>query len=438
MALTYMVPCKLHTPEERVVLSGEWMSRVLPDVETPLPLNFQYRHTNRQALAIVDMTDSTRDEAINSPTFPRLTGLRHQGQTEDGQEVITFAPREYYWNSELRKRALEEGLHKYVPQVLYLVRPETAYVSCLHFLARELGGINDIKGQREFIFRNSGLASLMVTFWERVQETYWSGGFSPAIAEEDRLLLILALFECFIISQPDRGRVPPRPQLALNVLNEVGIHLPSVEYPDWEPTPQAFEKLRESQKRGNYPGLPGPLGSYVECFTCGTKDLQPSEKHQCVPQKNLECPPCGLKFESLDQFHIHVLTFCKQGPHNGSTCPCCNTKGPECLCATHWKRTYDLGRDILEGKVEQASYLTLNPELPSTLIEAKVYLGMDLLPSSKPAETDPQVPHKLSNTDWDYTNMRFPERVHLPDGDGEQGPHFLLPHLAPNNCNLHQ
>ena len=103
MALTYMVPCKLHTPEERVVLSGEWMSRVLPDVETPLPLNFQYRHTNRQALAIVDMTDSTRDEAINSLISPRETGFLYRGQTEAGQEASTFNTDEYYWNLKLRK-----------------------------------------------------------------------------------------------------------------------------------------------------------------------------------------------------------------------------------------------------------------------------------------------------------------------------------------------
>ena len=181
MALTYIATCKSHTPQSGVTLSGDWVSKVLQDFENPHDLTFDYLHTNRKAIAFVDMENSTTQAAAEASQGPLLL---NREQNDDGEIIITFAGREYYWNNQLRREAVAQGLDKYVPQVLYLVRPETAYISCLHFLARELGGINGIENQREFIFRNSGLRTLMVGFWRRVQETCWSGGFSPGIGEE--------------------------------------------------------------------------------------------------------------------------------------------------------------------------------------------------------------------------------------------------------------
>ena len=257
------------------------MSTVLHDFENPHDLTFDYLHTNRRAIAFVDMENST--QAADAATSPGPF-LLNKEQTDDGEIIITFAGREYYWNNELRRTALEQGLDKYVPQVLYLVRPETAYISCLHFLARELGGIEEFRSQREFIFRNSGLQTLMGRFWSRVQETCWSGGFSPGIGEEDRLLLLLALIECHMLTRAEGNEGTARPHLSPPILHAAGIFLPSVEYPEWVPTPTAMDTLKEYQKRANHPGVPNPLGSYVECYAaCGTNPLPLGEEHQCIP-----------------------------------------------------------------------------------------------------------------------------------------------------------
>ena len=325
---------------------------------------------NRRAIAFVDMENST--QAADAATSPGALLLNRE-QNDDGEIIITFAGREYYWNNQLRRTALEQGLDKYVPQVLYLVRPETAYISCLHFLARELGGIEEFRSQREFIFRNSGLQTLMGRFWSRVQETCWSGGFSPGIGEEDRLLLLLALIECHMLTRAEGNEGTARPHLSPPILHAAGIFLPSVEYPEWVPTPTAMDTLKEYQKRANHPGVPNPLGSYVECYAaCGTNPLPLGEEHQCIPVP-IVCTPCGMKFPSHDLYQIHVLTFCKQ--LSQSKCACCGHNGPQCLCAVHWKRTHDLALDILGGKVEHAAELARHGlKVPAILMEAKTFL----------------------------------------------------------------
>ena len=171
MALTYSQGYKPIPPDPGFILPNEWVSKYLKSTEDPVGPIIEFKHTTRKALAWVDMEDSTQTQIEKSP--PIL--LLKEEQDEDGEPIITFAGREWYWNNQLRKVAIEQGLDKHVPQVLYLVRPETAYISCLHFLARELGGIEKFKDQREFIIHNSGLQTLMVRFWARVQETHWSG-----------------------------------------------------------------------------------------------------------------------------------------------------------------------------------------------------------------------------------------------------------------------
>ena len=195
MALS-LLPSKSQVGHPGLRVSGEWIQAVKEN----LSLSLEYKHTLRKTPVIVDCSGSTR------ATAQLVTNCKLLEETqENGQPVYTFAGQEGFWNNKWRARVIEEGLDKFVPQVLYLVRPETAYISCLHFLARELGGMETHGHQRNFIFRNPGLQSLMGPFWARFQETYWSGGFSPAISENDRLLLILSLIECHKMTIGPKG-----------------------------------------------------------------------------------------------------------------------------------------------------------------------------------------------------------------------------------------
>ena len=400
MAITFYQGYQPIPPDPEFVLPEEWVSKYLKSTETQCNLIIQYKHTSRQALALVDMKDSIQAEIDKSP--PLL--LLNKEQDENDEPITTFAGREFYWNNQIRKVAIEHGLDKHVPQILYLVRPETAYISCLHFLARELGGIDNLMDQRKFIIHNSGLQTLMVRFWARVQETHWSGGFSPGIGEQDRLLLILALIECF--QQTHQTQQIPRPHLPKEVLHGAGIYLPSLECSEWLPTSSATDQLKEMQKRTNFPGLPSPLGSYIDCYTCNANSLNPDQmtKHQCLPSDKIVCNPCGgLCFPDSYEYKVHALTFCRQGPLSQSKCACCNETGPECFCTTHWKRTYDLVNKIMSEKP-----VLLGNVYAATLIEARTYLHIDLLDKPVAPGTSPPTPVKLKSSLWDNNSVRFP------------------------------
>merc|ERR1712016_82180 len=102
----------------------------------------------------------------------------------------------------------------------------------------------------------------------------------------------------------------------MKLLNEAGIHVPSLEIPveflERIPTDDALEQLREAQKRTNYPGMPSPLASYLECWACTKTFTTPAEneQHKCIPIQELKCTGCGLTFKSHRHYKIHVLTFC--------------------------------------------------------------------------------------------------------------------------------
>ena len=408
MALTYSQGYEPIPPDPAFILPKGWVSQYLKCTDNPVRPIIEYKHTTRKAFAWVDMDGSIQAEIKQFP--PHL--LLEQEQDEDGELISTFAGREFYWNNQIRKVAIEQGLDKHVPQVLYLVRPETAYISCLHFLARELGGIDNFRDQRKFIIHNSGLQTLMVRFWARVQETHWSGGFSPGIGEQERLLLILALMECFQHSPFSKGMLIPCPHLSPQLLHGAGIYLPSVEYAGWFPTSSATDQLKEMQKRNNFPGLPGPLGSYVDCYACNNNSLNPEEmeEHQCIPSDKLMCNACGLHFPDFADYRVHALTFCKQGPLSQSKCACCNTQGPECLCTSHWKRTYNLVHTLL-----QKGFVPDGPMVSATLIEANTYLGIDLVKNPVSAETSPPTPFQIKSAKWDEASLRFPKWVRCND-----------------------
>ena len=165
MALSYTAACKEHAPQPGVVLSEEWISKVKadpPGPETQIP-PIQYQATNRYVLFDVEMKDPIYTSKPHNPI-----NLLVDEKDENGETVTTFAGREYYWNNQLRKQALEEGLDKFVPQILYLVRPETAFTSCLHFLAKQLGGIDGFLRQRLFIASNGQLLDVTAV-WTRIE-----------------------------------------------------------------------------------------------------------------------------------------------------------------------------------------------------------------------------------------------------------------------------
>ena len=397
-----LLPSQSQVGHPGLRVSGEWVQEVKGNPS----LTLEYRHTQRVTPVIVDCSGSTRAAAQLVPNCNLLDEAQ-----EYGQPVYTFAGQEGFWNNKWRVRVIEEGLDKFVPQVLYLVRPETAYISCLHFLARELGGMETYGDQRNFIFRNPGLQNLMGAFWGRFQETYWSGGFSPAIGENDRLLLILSLIEChkMTVGSKGGGRVPC-PHLPVEDLHDAGIYLPSLEFHELIPSSAAIEELHEAQMRKNLPGLPSPLGSYIECYACVKPFSSPGDlaTHQCIPLDELKCTGCGLVFQSHRDYNVHCLTFCHVGSLTQSKCAVCGFNGPCCVCATHWKRTFALVNSIMEGGIIQAEWLSDCDNLVSLLIAANVYLGVDLVVEPRPGETIAAAPRELKESLWNPERLRFP------------------------------
>ena len=275
----YLLPSKSRVGHPGVRVSSEWFH----DFKGKSDLSLEYRHTTRKTPVIVDCSGSTRASAQHVADLDMLNETQ-----EDGQTIYTFARREGFWNNKWRMRVLEEGLDKFVPQVLYLVRPETAYISCLHFLARELGGMETHADQRNFIFRNPGLQTLMGTFWARFQETYWSAGFSPAISENDRLLLILSLIECHkmtVALKGDGGRVPC-PHVSLEHLHAAGIFLPSLEFSEIIPNSDAIDQLHEAQKRTNLPLALAAWTRSSPTFSLHSMARSPKLRSGCPPRQS--------------------------------------------------------------------------------------------------------------------------------------------------------
>ena len=339
-----------------------------------------YEYTTRSAPLLVDFKGSTEESALHMDGNDLF-----QKVEEGGVTLSRFLTKERYWNNEIRKVALETGLEHYVPRVLYLLRPETAITSCLHFLAKELGGMSDFEHQRSFIFNNTGLMTLLKPFWTKVLDNYWSAGFSPGIRSKDRYLLFLALVEAFHLTKMSHTRAGeltiPCPHLPLELLHDAGIYLPSVEFKDFIPTTEGHTSITKSQDRKNLPGVPTDLGYYETCYTCDATFAHEEEwsAHHCAPAKVVECTGCGLTFSSPSEYQVHALTFCKQGPLARSRCPCCNTNGPKCWCQTHWQRTYALAACIMDGTFHAGSWLAIDPEAASILIDASVHLDTNFI-----------------------------------------------------------
>ena len=374
-----------------------------------------YTHTPRTAPAIVDLEKSTKAEAITKE-WPLLVASKD----DEGMETFTFAGAEVFWNNKLRCSIIANGLDKYVPQVLYLIRPETAFTSCLHFLARELGGMKSYEEQRGFIFCNPGIVTLMTPFWLRVQETCWSGGFSPGISANDRAALLLALMECFILSPTDsktNRELCPCPYVPLETLHAAGVFLPSIEFPDQIPTPSAHTLITESNKRTNFSGIPTNLTNYIECCACGsfTAPVGETNKHPCIPKEDIKCTGCGLVFHNTNDYKVHAMTFCHQGSTSQAKCACCGVMGPKCYCQQHWQKTYSLVTAALRGSITRATWLARSTKEIPLLIDAKTYLGWDLVKQSNQTPTRPPSPMRLKESLWDHTVAPFPQCIMVGD-----------------------
>ena len=432
-----LLPSKASAPKPNVLVDADWARQVSQEAELN---NNEYRHSIRIFPAILDAEGSTRESARAMAGFEFIERVpEEKAETDEAEEetpgdpMFTFAGREIRWNNEIRRMVITEGLEHYVPQVLYLLRPETAYISCLHFIAQELGGQREFEHQRSFIFKNPGIRTLMVRFWDKVQRVYWSGGFCPSIGDKDRLNILLALIECFRYSTTGRSNTGENaihcPHMDLTLLHEAGVYLPSVEFPDLRMTTASMDKIKASQKRANLPGLPSELGSHVECPACGANATSQEEmqRHTCL-EAPVNCDGCGLSFPSKRGYLIHSMTFCKMGPLSQSKCPVCNTAGPACICQVHWSRTYGLIASIFEGTYEEGAWLA-KTHSASFLIDVSVYLKVPLVDQQRTPQQGNATPTILSQSLWNKTSLRLPRMEKT--GDDGYAPHIPIMDESP-------
>ena len=449
-----------HSDKDYVFEEEEWVHQVQEDTQ----LAVTYAHTTRRTPVIIDTLSSKRETERGKNNAKLLAPVKNGG--------FKFLGKELLWSNKLRLTVIANGIHMYVPQVLYLVRPETAYTGCLHYLAQQLGGAEGYIAQRSFIFQNPGISILMKKFWSKVQEVAWSGGFAPSISEEERALLILALVEAFSLTQIQDALTRPTdkakdglylvPHVKSAWLEDAGMYFPSLVDPvrggtpttDDEPTADAIKIITDSQKdRQNLPGVPSDIATYLTCYICSRGFDTPAEAREHKRQNctgPVSCEHCGLSFERAADYQLHAVTFCRQGPLTQSKCPTCSKPGPACLCQIHWARTYDLAARLFEGTHGRGEWLTQGTaNLPagqeeyfmrdnvvaSNLILAKVYYNLPLIPDAQPAATGASSPFALNPTLWDPKDVRLPlkdpeqEEMSLISQEGSVPLHAILKDL---------
>ena len=419
-----LLPSRALTSKPNVLVDADWVRQVNQDVQ----LKAEYVHSVRVFFAMLDAEGSTQESARAMRGYDLTEAVpvtKAEGATEGDAEPKTpefrFAGQEMRWNNEIRKLVITEGLEHYVPQVLYLLRPETAYISCLHYIAQELGGQKEFEHQRTFIFKNPGIQTLMTKFWAKAQMVYWSGGFCPNIGDKERLNLLLALVECFLYSRPQEACTGENtiycPHMDLTLLHEAGVYIPSIEFPDLRMTTGSMEKIAATQKRGNLPGIPSDLGNYVDCAACGTSASTQEEmqRHVCL-EGPVKCEGCGLSFPTQRGYKVHSVTFCKQGPLSQSKCPVCNTAGPKCICQVHWNRTYNLIASIFEGTNEAGAWLADKAHIAGTLMDVSIYLGVPLVENQKGPKQGIITPSMLNQSLWSPASLKLPRLERTEDG----------------------
>ena len=248
MALTFL-DSQVTTKSTSVLVQEKWMD----NIDREVAFRVEYSHSVRKATVLLE-TKSSNTQNGDNKDYTVFTWNK-----EGSRPTATFTAGEAFWSDKIRKKSLTEGVAHYIPKALYLMRPETAYVACMHFLAKELGGAKNPSQQRMFLFNNPGIQYYMKDFWAKVQEIYWSGGMSPGLTENEKHGIICALIECHCYSQTDtehEATCLPVPHLQLDMLQKIGIHIPQLEEEDNNLTDEALDIVKKDMNRINLPGIP--------------------------------------------------------------------------------------------------------------------------------------------------------------------------------------
>ena len=394
-----------------ILVDRKWIEGFHKEVEYKI----EYQHSIR-AVSILLETEGSKKKAPNKES--KFLKRTDPDDTESEQVTVSLDTKELFWSNHLRAKALTSGIQNYVPKVLYLLRPETAYNACLHFLAKELGGAATYSDQRQFLFNNSGINTCLQEFWKKVQEIYWSGAMSPGLKQNEKTELLCALLECFCHSMPDSSTGTanwlPVPHLTLEKLTQLGVHFPALERTVDRLTDTSMEILQADMMRPNLPGIPSAFTAYIQCDTCGTtfNTQEDMESHMSTADclKTVTCNGCGITFVTSKDYKIHRMTFCKQSSLSGGKCPVCNTAGPRCICQQHWARTYGLISGLWENPSEETCWIIMDPKVTGTLHLGATILKEKLVTKDEqPVEKSPN-PIMLKVTEWEKQTAMLPKQ----------------------------
>ena len=420
MALSFL-DSQVTIKPQGVLVQEKWMDNIEKEVE----FGVEYSHSIRKATVLLETKTSNRqnEENRNYTIFTwNDTGPRQNA---------TFTAEESFWSNKLRKKSLIEGVQNNIPKALYLMRPETAYVACMHFLAKELGGAQGYYQQRMFLFNNPGIQLYMTEFWAKLQEIYWSGGMSPGLTENEKHGLICALIECYCYTQTDtehQATCLPVPHLQVEMLQKIGVHIPQLERDEDDLTDEAVDIVKKDFTRTNLPGIPTLLTAHIQCDACGIlfTDQQELKEHRKTKdcKEATTCNGCAIKFASNTEYMVHRISFCKQGPLSGNKCPVCNHHGPRCLCQVHWKRTYETISKLWESDHNETAWVTKDPVYSGILQMAKPYLNMDIVAEPMQQPRRPQTPTSIKHTEWEKQQRLIPLQYHE---EGDEQPKIIMP-----------
>ena len=178
-SLSYLTKVKTQNPEN-INVDKKFIENLHKEDEYKV----EYQHSIRAVSILLETAESKRETPRGKG--PKFLRRKDPNDTESDPVEVILDNKEWAWSNKLRVKALDEGLQNHVPKLLYLLRPETAYNACLHFLAKELGGAETYLDQRQFLFNNSGINSCLQEFWKKVQEVYWSGAMSPGLTQNEK------------------------------------------------------------------------------------------------------------------------------------------------------------------------------------------------------------------------------------------------------------
>ena len=122
---------KVNTPTQgSIFVDKKWIEGFHKEVEYKI----EYHHSIKAVSILLETEASKKKNPDKGSKFLKRTD---QSVTETEQVKVLLDTKELVWSNQLRAKALTGGIQNYVQKVLYLLRPETAYNACLHFLAKE-------------------------------------------------------------------------------------------------------------------------------------------------------------------------------------------------------------------------------------------------------------------------------------------------------------